>query len=712
MSGSVAELVRGFTRSIRAMGYYDASHPVFVAARKEAFDALQGLWAERDALTLGGAGSHLVVDEAGATLVDEPSRALATRMFEAQVVALRLHREVTERDLGHLMRVLAERPERIRAAGGAQAVLQKWGTRGLEVLEVDFGALFSGAGSDLAPLVGGDPVAIVALKEVLRFKEARSADEEALAVRLEGLATPESLGAFLDELLDAAGPAVVHGGSGVLTSDDVADRAVQAFLRQQERLARAPAPEALLGRSADALSAALVRLAPEARFALLRRLAGERDEDPLRAEAAARVGARLEDGVIASAVAAALLGQGGDPDAVRAVGDLVRRLRPIQDERRSLLESLDHDMAAAGQPIDGVLWQQLQARAYEESGLGVLSLEVEGRAPALALFAQERLRGVHPSCAGQDVLHTTAAPVVENWTMRTWVAVLRGGGRLREGSLAEVERMVLDLDAQGAGDEAVMLLAALSRRTDREDGAPALAAVRRVLDSERGVRLSRALVLRPDVPGAVVGDLVLSALEEAVEPRAQAWLTGRLQALGADDLVALAQRELPAASARRAGALLEAAFGLDPKVGLKVARLALKTVDLRVKGHVIKGLVEHPSSDVVALLAHVAGWKGDKYTVALLGLSGEGLKWSHRLQLAAVGALGLGKSPLAVGPLLELCTRSKLISDAEAEALQIGAAQALLTNGTPEASKALDEIAQHKKRAVREIARRVLAGRR
>ena len=208
------------------------------------------------------------------------------------------------------------------------------------------------------------------------------------------------------------------------------------------------------------------------------------------------------------------------------------------------------------------------------------------------------------------------------------------------------------------------------------------------------------------------GEDPFAALEEALEPKAQAWLVARLERLGPEALAALAQQELPLASPRRATFLVEAAFGVEPGLGLRVARAALKVGDVKVKTQVIRSLVEHPSTEVVALLAHVAGWKGDKYTTALLGLSGESTRWAHRLQLAAVGALGLTKSPVAARPLLDLCTRGKLFSDQATEDLQIGAAQALLTNGSPEASRALDEIANHKKRAVRDIARRVIAGRR
>ncbi|CAN0533382.1 unnamed protein product, partial [Laminaria digitata] len=126
----------------------------------------------------------------------------------------------------------------------------------------------------------------------------------------------------------------------------------------------------------------------------------------------------------------------------------------------------------------------------------------------------------------------------------------------------------------------------------------------------------------------------------------------------------------------------------------------------------LRSLVAHPKREVIALLAHTAGWKGERYTHSLLQLRGDAQRHTHRLQLDAIGALGLSKSPLAVRPLLDLCTRVGLFSDELNEAVQIGAAQALLTNGTPAADRALEEIQNHKKRGVREIARRVLKGRR
>ena len=61
---ALKEVVRAVTRSIRAMGYYDARHPVFEAARQEAFEALQQAWLEHDGVTLGAAGVLVVTPQA------------------------------------------------------------------------------------------------------------------------------------------------------------------------------------------------------------------------------------------------------------------------------------------------------------------------------------------------------------------------------------------------------------------------------------------------------------------------------------------------------------------------------------------------------------------------------------------------------------------------------------------------------------------------
>lgn len=709
---ALAQLVRAFTRAIRAMGYYDANHPVFAATRKGAFDALRAARLNGGALTLGSSGRDLIVDAEGGRLDDQPSCTLAARMFDLGVVALGFGDSVTDEGLGILMQVLSERPERVRAAGGARALAQRRGAHGVAVFEVDFAALFAGSGVDLGALVQREPVATSALKEVLRLRQDAASSDAAISVRLDDIGGPESLGAFLDDLLQDADAEAVPGAKGHITCDDFADQAVQAFLRSQGPTEGTTQTESTLAQSAAALSAALVRLSPDARFALLRRLAGQSEDEPERDAAAARVGAQIQDNIIVSAVAAALVGQQGDPDAVLAIGDLVRRLRPIEAERRSLLESVDSDMAVAGHAIDGVLWQQMQARAYGEGGLGMLLMPQERVQAGLVQYAQQRLRGQLAAVPGQDILHTWAPPVVENWTVSTWVEVLGSSARLKDSSVATVEGWVQDLLVQGAFDESGDLLAALARRSDRPDGEAALDAVRRLLGSRFGSRWSKALLMRRDVPERLAADLLLSALDELIDPQTEDRLLTRLAQMGAQDLWSVVQRELPAAGPRRAVYLVQASFRASEDLGFKAARNALKSAPVPVKKAVIRALAHLATRDVIALLAHVAGWKGDKYTQSLLNLRGEDERHTHRLQLDAIGALGLSRNALAVRPLLELCTTAKIFSDPNVEAVQIGAAQALLTNATAEASAALDQIANHKKRGVRDIARRVLAGRR
>ncbi|MEM7677866.1 MAG: hypothetical protein AAF449_17860, partial [Myxococcota bacterium] len=273
--GALADVVSAFVRSIRAMGYYDPSHPVFEATRREAHGALQSAFRTLPMVTLGCGGHHLLIDEEGSTLNDPPSVALAHRMFENAVVALRLHPGVRAEDLGLLMQVLAEREDRVRAAGGVAAVLERRGTMGIEVLEVDIDALFSGRQGDLHGFAEDDPVADLALKAMLRFRDQeQNPMGEALQVSLAQVGSAGSLGNFLDDLMGQAEPGVVANqvGGGGLTGDDLADLASQAFLRSHDSLQQAGSPSAEIAQSAELLSNALVRLSPDARFALLRKL--------------------------------------------------------------------------------------------------------------------------------------------------------------------------------------------------------------------------------------------------------------------------------------------------------------------------------------------------------------------------------------------------------------------------------------------------------
>ena len=714
----LAKVVAAFTRAIRAMGYYDASHPVFEQTKNEAFSALSEAWQMRTIVTLGSAGRHLVIDEEGTTLQDEPSSALARRMFDSSIVAIRLHDVARASDLGELMKVLAESSEKVRQAGGVTALLELERVQGIDVIEVDFASLFAGNDADLSPLVGDDPVAELALKGVLRFKdEGQDERSEALSVSLEKLSTPESLGDFLDGLLEETESSARTGGEtgtapewGHITGDDFADYATRAYLTNQEKLA-AENKDSALAESATILSNALVRLSPDARFALLRRLAGgDTVESAGHEQAIRKLGEQMSDNQVVDAIASALVDKSSDSDTVRAIGNLLRRLRPVEQERKRLMDQIDEQMFAASKPIDGVLWQQLQSQALEERALGLLEMSMEKVKPQLIRAAQTRMRGRVPPVVGQDALFAFDDLSVARRATRAFSDVVAAPGRVGPGALKSVGTMIAQLHKQGDEEACLTLLAAMIRRADSDRSPALLKIVHALLRGERGARWSMLLLARADAEGSMVGDLILNALEAPGDREQQEALLARLAGFEPSALLRMGE-QLADASPIRVHHLLRAALRFNPRVGLKIARVALKNPNLKAKEVALKALVDAPNNDSIALLAQAAGWKGEKQTVGLLNLKNDDGAHTHKLQMVAIGALGLSHAAAAVAPLVDLLAHQKLFESKDSEEIRLGAAQALLTNGTEEATAALEAHAKHKKKAIREVCARVLGNR-
>ncbi|MEQ9501776.1 MAG: hypothetical protein RIT81_33200 [Deltaproteobacteria bacterium] len=713
------DVVRAFARAIRAMGYYDATHPVFESTRREAHQALMRAFELEDSVTLGCGGRHLVVDREGFSLDDPPSRALAERMFERSVVAVRIDEHVDEPSLSALMRALAEKEDRIRHAGGVAALLQQENAVGVRAVEVDFATLFASDTADLAPLVGGDPVALVALEEVLRFEREGGAVGDQLAVSLEHLGSVESLGAFLDDLLDSGESGTVVGGDGaggafgLITGDDLADYAAQAYLRNQGALRRGTNVEEI-GQSADLLAGALVRLAPDARFALLRRLAGGEDPGSPEQEAAvAELAGRVDDRMLVATMASALLKDGGDSEAVRAIGNVLRRLRPVESERRKLLDQIDGSLEKKGKRIDGVLWQEMQSRAFDDRALGMLQMNVAESKEELAQYAVARMRDQLSKVDGQDILHTRADAVEETFAMRVLIAVLDEPGALSEAFVLRCTAMLDRLDAQGANDDCLKLLLAMMKRADGERAEALEDHVRGILGTERGRKWSMQLLERNSGQSRMMGELLLSALEGATDRRLQEALIDRLGQFDPGTLYRLGSERIANVDPLRVNHILRAALKANAATAVKLAKITMKNGAVRAKEVAVKTLVDCKEREALALLAHAAGWKGEKYAIQLFHLeSADDRRYLHKLRMAAVGALGLTHSQLAVKPLVELLMETHLIESKEHEELRLGCAQALLTNGTPRAVKALEELTSHKKRAIREICERVLDGRR
>ncbi len=708
----LSQVVAAFVRSIRAMGYYDDRHPVFEATRREAHNALQSAFHDQAIVTLGGGGHHLLVDEEGTILADPPAVALARRLFDNAVVAIRLRPEVREHDLGLLMRTLAEREDRIRASGGVRAKLERDGVVGIEVVEVDIDALFAGRHAELGPLLAGDPVAELALKAVLRFREEETKGTgDVLHVSLEQVGSPGSLGSFLEDLMDQTEPGVVAGtvGGGSLSSDDFADLASQAFLRSQQQLRRAPGAAVDLAQSADILSNALVRLSPDARFALLRQLAGAEDADEVQEAAARDLGDRLDDRTVTAAIASALVDQQGDPATVRAIGNLIRRIRPVEAERKRLLADVDADLRNVGRPIDGVLWQEMQSRAFSNSSLGLLEMSLHDSRRTLQEYARARRAGQLEEVLGQDVLHTVDAQIIDYWTTHVLVDLLDAPGRLGAGATDACRLQLERLDEAGAGDECVLLVQAMMRRTDREDAKELVGVLMGLLEGPQGSKWSVRLLRHDGPPSQMMGDIILTALDRPGDRAYKKMLIERLTRFDPDSLQRLIKRVALRVTALQAQSLVVASLRSDTAMGVRAARVLLRSSSTRVREVVLKTIVDRPEADVVALLAHVAGWKSDKDTRSLLGLDGsEGRSLVHRMQLTAIGALGFTRSGMAARPLFDILVRSRVFSDQEQDELRVAAALALRTNASAEARQALEEARRHRKRVIRETVERVL----
>ncbi|MEO1334165.1 MAG: hypothetical protein AAFV29_00920, partial [Myxococcota bacterium] len=477
------------------------------------------------------------------------------------------------------------------------------------------------------------------------------------------------------------------------------------------------------------------------------------------------LGKHIDDRQVTSAIAAALFDQRGDPATVRAIGNLIRRIRPVEAERHRLLSDVDNDMRAQGRPIDGVLWQEMQSRAFENNALGLLEMSLHQTRQSLRECALARRSDQVAPVAGQDVLHTVDSRVIDYWTTYALADLLEvpsdpqesgfdvrpdaptgplpAGSQMPTGSLPvganmptgplaptgshastgsfgrmvrlgpgaiEACRLQLErLDQTGATDECMLLLQAMMRRSDVESESELSEVLIGLLESPEGPKWSRRLLRHEGRPTQMMGEILLNALDRPGDRTFKSNLIDRLARFDREGLIRLTARFGPNASPLQAQSLVLAALRLEAAVGVRIARMLLRNPTLRVREVVLKTVVERPDREVVALLAHVAGWKGEKFTKSLLGADvADSRSTLHRIQLAAVGALGLTRNGLAAKPLLDILVRSKIFNDRDQEELRVAAAMALRTNATAEAQLALREASQHRKRVIRETVQRVM----
>lgn len=727
-------LVRSLSRALRALGYYDAGHPVIVQTLKDAAEAVRRLAGAGRALTLAGAGASLVYDASLPPLTDEPARILADALFQRSVIALRLEGAAGVAELTALLSPLAEAPDRVRLAGGVAALVAASRVASVVVLELDFGAVFAGDRHSLPPELAQDPVVSRAIKEVLRFEQDRGKTGDAVKVDFAALADVESLGSFLDDLVDLSEPAArsprdpgrarpppakslltaeSRGRDLSISVDEVADLAAEAYLENQRQQGARGAREAELVAGAQAMADALVRLSPEGRFALLRRLAGADGAGDRQEEAAVqRLGQRLDGGLVVEAVAAAISADGAESEVAQAVGNLVRRLFPVESERRRVLGALDHERRRAGQPLSGSLWQELQSRALAEPRLGMLELDLVAPKRKLVANAQARRRGRVPHVQGQEVLAATGPAALLPAMAELLVAALRDKRELGAATLAGGARVVDELEQAGHEARADLILDALLARADSAPSAALDEAIGRLLGGPRGGARTLRLV-RTDLGGSskLRGELLLRGMDEAPDKAARAELMQRLARFDPRTLELLGEGLVDAPPARVA-ALLQVVVRVDARTAVAVARSALKSGSVRTKEIALKAMIEVAQGPALALLGMAAGAKGDDVARRLLVLGAEvPERRLQELQLVATSALGLTRSAEAVPHLITLLTRQSLLTSRFAEEQRVEAARALAANGTREAAQVLRAGAEHKKKNVREACERALKGR-
>ncbi|MBX7099558.1 MAG: hypothetical protein K1X89_17715 [Myxococcaceae bacterium] len=702
---AIFPFLRALSRALKAVGFYERGHPILTQLLRETHQTLVSA-AKAGPVVLACAGTKLRVAEKQPPLGDPTAKALAEHLFKRSLVCVRFPGAMSLSPLSTVLEGLSLSPEELKAAGGLNPWLALRHIEGVEVVELDFAQLFEGK---TGAIDAKDPLAKEALQDLLRFHEGKSKASSAFQVSLQELGSPESLGGFLDDLLDAAGPGVVEKAAapgevrGVrgkgsvamadlkdLSADDVAELAAQAYGKVVEEQLMSGAEETTIGQSAKVLSRAMVRLSPQARFNLLKQLA----EQAPGGNGLAPFAQELDDESVMQVALDALMGQGSDPDTVASVGQLLKQLRPLESDRRKFLQGLDQTLAAKGKPLEGVLWQELQASAFGNDAQGMLEVPWQVTSKPLAEIAAARLAFPNNPPEIKRVLALGTPQVLDERVAALLHQLMGGSGELTAAQLSSLKEAVEKADVeQPPGESLVAMLRRLVQRVDQNATPAETAALRSALTGARGA-VRTLWLLRPGGRrgSATLAAAMLAALDAPMKIDQRRELLGYFAQLDEEALKPLRPRvmEVSAAGVQQ---LVMAAARLDVRSGLELARTALRNKDFKARGAGLRALAAHPTADVLALMRAAAGVDGDDVAKKLFGLEAEGGEKGDELLLhaerAAIEALGATRSEAAVPALENLLTRKKLLGGKRFDLLRPDAARALALNATPAARAVL-----------------------
>jgi len=710
-AADAASALAGF---LRVAGFYDAEHPVTRQRRAE-LEVHLHTWhraIDGDGI-VAAAGETLLITGLDAGLTTDVAKGFCATLIQKSVVGLRVRARTPTKDLADLFGLLGESDRRVRAAGGVTTMYLERGARGIDVFEMDLDQLLSGAPIDRGAL---DPLVAKALTEVLALKARANRRGSAIAVTLERVTTPTSLGSMLDELIDGAAPGVSATSSKStmsaassssaagaprsplqgLSADELADIGGEAFAKCAAGAANSP--EAL-AEAARVLSKALVRLSPDARFKLLTKIAKGPDGD------VAAVGQQVQNPLLMSAIAQVVMGGERDSKLAHAIGSLLERMRPIERDRQKFIAELEQTARGAGKPLDSFFLEQLNETSQPTS-VGALDLPIRETRTALIEVARLRQRGHQP-----DVVLRTFASLKEEDR-------LERSARLLSAFLSE-ERVVVPAtlttlrgvlstpptDPTMANTGGAVISALWWRAVRDGPGSPASVQLAEVARSPTGADWCIALLIElrghrgPELAD-VLTDLVRAVASIHQNETFRRRLTEGLNGLSVGVLRQMERRVATVPATAVQAFILRAAMD-SPAAALALAQTALRAPSVDVKEATVRVLGQCADGATIAFLRTAAGADGDVPSIAALLATKEDKAALFRLQRTAIEALGATRGAAAVVVLKELLHRTRLVGGADLDRMRPFVARALTINGTREARAVVEDGRSSKSRSVR-----------
>lgn len=655
-------------------------------------------------VVLGAPGDRLFAsggEEEG--LGFETARALSELLVSRSVVGLTLRAPLLPRDVDLFLGCLAETATRLRAAGGVGRVLAERGVHSLAVTEIDFDKLLAGEKVDHG---GVHPLIARAMKEALVLKGGVNPRGAAIQLAVDEVSTPDTLGSLLDELIDGAAPGVAEQpgpGTGGATPSALsgmsARELAEACTKGYKKLATGAAgdPQAL-AEAANVLSAALVRLSPQARFRMLQQIAEQTD-----AQASGAVGRAVPNPLLLSAISQVVMGGGRDSKLAAAIGNLLERLRPLEQDRQKFIEELDQHTSERGRPLERLFLQDI-GEMSNMSTLGSLSLPFRETRPGLVQAARLRMASQRQPDLVARTFSSLRPENRRERLVRLYCAVLSGRQALGNDMLAAIRGMFATsaVDPVVITSSSELVRALWDRAIGDGPSSPAAGLLCEVVASETGpdwcIALLRQLGGRP---GHDLAMLLFETLKAAVAAHpAESFLKRLTDALDEIDPTVMRAIDRRIAELPPAGVyvLLCRTGRQAPSAALSLARVALRDTPVPVRQTVLRALGQFPNPAMLDFLSKAAGLHGEPMARTALHAQVMPADALAALQAVATEALGVSRSPEAVPFLVALLN---LWGEAPGHPGCRLAARALEINNSAEAHLALSAGRRSRLRQVR-----------